>query len=186
MELPLDDPVVLSACVFLARVLDVSLGTVRTILVFRAFRFRAAAIGFVEIMIWIGAAGAVLRDLSAWYVAVSYAGGFAAGNYAGIWLESKLAMGKEMVRIISANPGVTLAARLRRSGFSVTELDGRDDGGQPVELLFVVEERRRLPELLRLLESTDPEAIYTLSDVRRHSATGVRFPLVPGVPGKLK
>lgn len=163
-----DNPVLLSAAVFFARVVDVTLGTVRTILVFRGYRVRAALIGFVEILIWVCAASAVLQDLSAWYVAVAYAGGFATGNYVGIWLESKLAMGMELVRAISANREIELAARLRSHGFSVTELTGNKAHGVPVEVLLVVEERKKLPELLRLIEQTDPEAIYTISDVKRH------------------
>ena len=166
-----DSPALLSVAVFFARVFDVSLGTLRTILVFRAYRIRAALIGFVEILIWVAAASVVLRDLSAWYVAVSYAGGFATGNYVGIWLESKLAMGMELVRAISASPDIALAKRLREDDFSVTELDGHDDDGVPVEVLLVVEERRRLPQLLRLIERTDPEAVYTISDVKRHRST---------------
>ncbi|MFN3242491.1 MAG: DUF2179 domain-containing protein [Planctomycetota bacterium] len=168
MDFLSDSPVLLSAVVFAARVVDVSLGTVRTILVIRAFRVRAALIGFVEILIWLMAASAVLRDLSQWYIAVAYAGGFAAGNYVGIWLETKLAMGMELVRMISSNHDVDLAAMLRDEGFSITELNGHDDDGKPVEVLLVVEERRRLPRLLRLIEGADPDAIYTISDVKRH------------------
>lgn len=170
MDFLADHPVLLSVAVFCARVVDVSLGTLRVILVFRAYRAAAALIGFVEVLLWILAAGAVLRDLSAWYVAVAYAAGFATGNYVGIWLESKLALGMELVRAVSKSPDVALATRLREEGFSVTELDGQDDHGTPVEVLLVVEERRRLPRLLRAIEAADPDAIYTRSDVKHHRA----------------
>jgi len=163
-------PALLCVAVFLARVVDVSLGTLRTIFVIRGFRCRAAITGFIEILIWLAAASAVLRDLSAWYVAVAYAGGFATGNYVGIWVESKLAIGMELVRAISTSPDVQLARRLREAQFSVTELAGLDDGGAPVEVLFVVEERRRLPKLLQLLDRVDPDAIYTVSDVKQHGS----------------
>ncbi|MEX1024520.1 MAG: DUF5698 domain-containing protein [Planctomycetota bacterium] len=168
MEFLLDRPLLLCAAVFFARVTDVTLGTLRTILVFRAYRARAALIGFIEVLIWLGAASLVLQNLSTWPIAVAYAGGFAAGNFVGISLETKLAMGQELVRVISANRAVELAAKLRARSFSVTELVGRDDAGGPVEVLLVVEERRRLPELLRLVEETDSEAVYTLSDIKRH------------------
>lgn len=168
MPILADSPVLLTIVVFLARIVDVSLGTVRSILVVRAYRVWAALIGFVEILIWVTAAAFVLRDLSAWYVAVAYAGGFAIGVYVGIWLEAKLAMGMEMVRAISFNPEIALARRLRQHHYSVTELDGQDDDGQPVEVLLVVEERRRLPHLLELIERTDPDTIYTISDIKQH------------------
>jgi len=168
MDFLSDTPALLAAAVFFARVLDVSLGTVRTILVFRGYRVPAMALGFLESIIWVLAAGAVLRDLSVWYVAVAYAGGYATGNYVGMWLESKLAMGSELVRAISTSPDIELAKRLREDNFSVTELDGHDDHGRPVEVLLVVEGRRRLPRLIDVIERTDPDAIYTTSDVKTH------------------
>lgn len=165
-----EQPALFVAVVFFARVLDVSLGTLRTILVFRAYWFLAAAIGFVEVLIWITAAGQVLTNLDRWYLAVAWAGGFATGNAVGIWLESKLAMGSELVRAISANPAVALASRLREQSYSVVELAGRGDAGQPVEVLLLVEKRRRLPGVLDLIDRTDPDAVYTISDVKRHRA----------------
>lgn len=168
MELIHDQPVLLSLAVFLARVADVSLGTVRTILVFRAYRFTAAIVGFFEVLIWIAAAGAVLSDLSAWYVAVAYALGFATGTYLGIWLDGKLGVGMEMVRVLSRRADVELARRLREDEYSVTEIAGQDDSGSPVEVLLIVAGRRKLPRLLRTIEAADPDAVWTISDVKRH------------------
>lgn len=166
MELLDAYPWILAVAIFLARVVDVSLGTVRTILVFRSHRFLAAAIGFVEILIWLAAAGQVFKNLDAWYLAVAYAGGFAAGNAAGIWLESKLAIGSELVRAISRNPEVHLAESLRVAGYSVTEIPGTGDDGQPVEVLLVVERRRQVPALLGLITESDPGAVWTINDVK--------------------
>ncbi|MCA9319888.1 MAG: DUF2179 domain-containing protein, partial [Planctomycetes bacterium] len=84
-------PALLALVIFLARIGDVSIGTLRTILVFRGRSIPAAVLGFFEVLIWITAAGQVIRNLDAWYLTIAYAGGFAMGNIVGIWLESKLA-----------------------------------------------------------------------------------------------
>jgi uncharacterized protein YebE (UPF0316 family) len=160
----------LAAAIFLARVVDVSLGTVRTILVVRGHRFLAAAIGFFEILIWVVAVSEVIRNLESWHLAIAYAAGFAVGNVVGIWLEGKLAIGSELVRAISASPEANLAQHLRKNTFEVLELDGHGDDETPVEVLLIVERRRRVPRLLRLIRETDPDAVCTVSDVKSQTA----------------
>jgi uncharacterized protein YebE (UPF0316 family) len=161
-----ENPWILCGAIFGARVLDVSLGTLRTILVFRGHRLFAVLTGFFEVLIWLAAAGQVLRNLGEWYLLVSYAGGFAAGNYVGMWIEAKLAIGSELVRIISRNRDVELALRLRERGFSVIELVGSDDTSQAVEVLLIVTRRRRVRALLAVVTATDPDAVWTVNDVR--------------------
>jgi uncharacterized protein YebE (UPF0316 family) len=159
-------PWLICLVIFGARILDVSLGTVRTLLVFRGYRFWASTIGFFEILIWLMAAAQVIRHLDHWYYAVAYAGGFAAGNFAGSWLEGKIAMGHELARIVSLDTAKHLARALRERGTAVIELSGSDAQGQ-VEILLVVESRRRMPQMLEFVRETDPSAIWTLSDIRR-------------------
>lgn len=161
----LDNDALLVLAIFVARILDVSLGTVRTILVFRGRKYTAAVIGFVEILIWLVAAREVIHNLDTWYLAVAYAAGFAAGNVVGVHLESKLAIGEELVRAVSRDRSVDLAGELRRRGHAVVELEGRSDE-TPVEVLLVVEKRRKIPALLRSIDATDPSAIYTITDVK--------------------
>ncbi len=158
---------VLVVAIFLARVADVSLGTLRTIVVFKGHRLLAAALGFVEIMIWLHAAGQVIRNLDAWYLTVAYAAGFAAGNIIGSWLEAKLAMGLELVRILSPDPTVSLAPKLRDLGYEVTSLSGVENVTQPVEVLLIVERRRKVPQLLREVAAIDPAAVCTTNDIKR-------------------
>ena len=154
------------AAVFLARVLDVSIGTIRTITVVRGYRLLATVLGFFEVLIWVAAAGQVLTNLDQWYLVLGWAGGFATGNAVGIWLEGKLAMGTVMVRTVSANIDISLGRALRENGYSVTELDGRGDGNIPVEIVLVAEERRRLADLLDHIRVADPDAFYTIDDIR--------------------
>jgi len=161
------NPALLAAAIFVARIGDVSLGTLRTILVFRRYRFYAAALGFVEVLVWLSAAAQVIRNLDVWYLALAYAGGFAAGNVVGIWLEGKLAVGLELVRAVSESREVELARHLREAGYHVIELAGFVKGVIPVEVLLIVEKRRRVPELLRRIQGADPQAVCTVTDVKR-------------------
>jgi len=163
-------PLLLAPVIFLARIGDVSVGTLRMILVVRGHRMWSAALGFFEVLIWIAAAGLVFNNLSQWYLALAYAGGFAAGNVVGIWLEGKLAIGLEMVRVISRNPGVELAQRLGRRGYSVIELVGEAEDDAPVEVLLIVETRRKVPGLLQAITEEDATAFWTISDIKRQEA----------------
>ena len=169
LELLSASPWLLVVAIFLARIIDVSLGTLRTLLVFRGRAYIAALIGFVEVLIWITAASQVLADLSAWYLAFAYAAGFATGNIVGIWFESRLALGLELVRAVSEDLNIQLADKLRERKYSAIRLEGISDAGTPVEIVFVVEKRRRVAELLRAIESVDANAFCTISDVKRHA-----------------
>jgi uncharacterized protein YebE (UPF0316 family) len=115
MELLAENPYLLVPIIFFARVADVSLGTFRTIVVFRGQKALASFIGFFEIIIWLLAASQVFTNLDHWYFALAYAAGFAVGNYVGISIESRFGIGNEIIRCISFNRDV-LAGKLREEG----------------------------------------------------------------------
>ncbi len=165
MELLVEYPYLLAPLIFLARVADVSLGTFRTIVIFRGHKFLAAFIGFFEIIIWLVAAAQVLTNLDQWYLALAYASGFAVGNYVGISIESRFAIGDELIRCISFNRDV-LAGKLRKEGFKVVSSDGDMGEAYPVELLFIIEKRRNVPSLIQLIKELDQTAVYSVSDVK--------------------
>lgn len=166
MSLAEINPYWLIPLIFFARVVDVSLGTFRFIMVIRGHRLVATAVGFIESMIWILAVGGVIAHLNQWYLVVAYAGGFAAGNWVGIWLESRAAIGTELVRAISRNSENLLASTLRDNGYRPVRLTGSGAGDYPVEVVLVVARRRKVPELVKLIHEADPEAIYTVSDIK--------------------
>ncbi len=165
LELLSEYPYLLAPLIFFARVADVSLGTFRTIVIFRGHRLLAACIGFFEIMIWLVAAGQVFTNLDQLSLALAYAGGFAVGNYVGMWIESSFAIGNELIRCISYNRDV-LAGKIREEGFKVVSLDGDMGEDKLVELSFVVEKRRNVPKLIRLIKELDQTAVYSVSDVK--------------------
>ena len=165
IELLVEYPYLLVPLIFLARVADVSLGTFRTIVVFRGRKFLASFIGFFEIIIWLVAAGQVLTNLDQWYLALAYASGFAVGNYVGISIESRFAIGNELIRCISFSRDV-LAGKIRKEGFKVVSFDGDMGEGYPVELLLIIEKRRNIPSLIKLIKELDQTAVYSVSDVK--------------------
>ncbi|WP_417228170.1 DUF2179 domain-containing protein [Amphritea sp.] len=164
-ELIIEYPYLLIPLIFLARVADVSLGTFRTIVVFRGHKLLASFIGFFEIMIWLMAAAQVLTNLDQWYLALAYASGFAVGNYVGISIEARFAIGDEMVRCVSFNRDV-LADSIRHQGYKVVSFDGDMGSDVPVELLLIIEKRRRIPALIQLIKALDQTAVYSISDVK--------------------
>ncbi|MCL4105682.1 UNVERIFIED_CONTAM: hypothetical protein GTU68_023749 [Idotea baltica] len=165
MDLLIEHPYFLVPLIFLARVADVSLGTFRTIVVFRGHKFLASIIGFFEITIWLIAAGQVLTNLDEWHLALAYASGYAVGNYVGISIESHFAIGNELIRCLSFNKNI-LAGKLREGGFKVVSFDGNMGESSPVELLLIIEKRRNVPSLIQLIKELDQTAIYSVADIK--------------------
>ena len=149
--------------IFGLRVVDVTMMTVRVLMVVRGARWTAAVISFFEILIWVVAAGAVIQNLSSPLHAVGYAGGFAAGTLVGMWLEGKLAFGVCSVRAFSRDPQHEIVTELRERGFGVTEQEGTGQAG-PVAILHAVVRRRDIREVVRVIEAHDPDAFVTIQN----------------------
>ena len=113
---------VLPLMIFLARIADVSLGTIRIIFVSKGMRKVAPLIGFFEILIWLLAISRIFQDLDNWIAYIAYAGGFAAGNYFGMLLEERLAIGHEMIRVVTKREAGELVEALKGKGFGVTSI----------------------------------------------------------------
>jgi uncharacterized protein YebE (UPF0316 family) len=151
--------------IFGLRIIDVSLATLRMLLIVRGQRVVAPLIGFFEVLIWLLAAGSAIRYLGSPLHAVGYAGGFAAGNAVGLWIEERLALGLARVQTFSPHGGVEVAEALRDQGFGVTEFLGRGREGN-VELVSCVARRSEVPKMLKTIEAWDPEAFVTVDEPR--------------------
>lgn len=146
------------------RLVDVSLGTVRIIMLSRRYRLWPAVIGFVEVFTWLVAATMVFSNLNSPPRMLAYAGGFGLGTYLGTLLESWLAVGNTMMRIVSPSQSTQVDEALREAGFAVTVVnaDGRDG---EVRLAFTIIPRRRTREALNIVHDLDPAAFVTLQDI---------------------
>ncbi|MEN6427451.1 MAG: DUF2179 domain-containing protein [Phycisphaerales bacterium] len=156
--------VVLPALIFLARITDVSLGTVRLIFVSRGYKLLAPLAGFFEVLIWILAIGQIMQNLANPICYIAYAGGFATGNFVGLLIAEKLSLGTVIVRVITQKPAADLIARLRQRQYGVTVMDGQGANG-PVQIVFTVVRRREVSDIIELVKRFNPQAFYSIEDV---------------------
>ncbi len=156
---------ILPLLIFLARIVDVTFGTLRIIFVARGMRYLSALVGFFEVLVWILAIGQVMQNLTDWVTYVAYALGFSAGNFVGVSLERRIAMGNLIIRIITRREADELVKFLWKSGYGVTSLDAQGETG-PVKVIFTIVKRKRLPEVIAIIKRFNPNAFYTIEDVR--------------------
>lgn len=157
--------VVLPLLVFGARVLDVSLGTLRIIFIARGRRRLAPLLGFFEVLIWIVVVSQVMQNLHSPLAFIAYAAGFATGNYIGMWIEDKLAIGTLIVRVIVPHEADQLLSRLSAAGYGVTSVDAHGSTGQ-VTLIYTVVKRKDLHAVMTIIQDTHPKAFTSVEEVR--------------------
>ncbi len=158
-------PFLLPLAIMCLRIVDVSIGTTRVILVIRGQRLGASVLGFFEVTIWLTAITAILRHTDNWVNVVAYGTGFALGNMIGMFIEKRMAIGQQVVRFISSTHGDEIVRTLRRTGYGVTEVVASGREG-PVGFGLVIVARRRVPELIEAIAGIDPRAVVTVEDVR--------------------
>lgn len=159
--------------IFCARICDVSIGTLRTMIVISGHRMLAAGLGGIEVVIWVLAVGGVIAHLTNPLALVAYAGGFMVGVLLGMSIEEKLAFGYRAVRVISTNAEVKVCEALREKGYRVTQVAGHGRSGQ-VEIGLLIVRRRKLEELRRIVSEIVPNAFFTVERVEHIS--GGEFP----------
>ncbi|HHX86669.1 MAG TPA: DUF2179 domain-containing protein [Firmicutes bacterium] len=151
--------------IFLSRVLDVSLGTLRIIYLTRGRSKIAALIGFVEIVIYVVALGVVIDNLDRPLNVIIYALGFAAGTLVGGFIEEKIAVGHVTVQVVTMKGGGELEEKLREMGYGVTAIDcfGRDGIHR---ILHILMRRRNLDQFFELTQQVDHQALVSVMDTR--------------------
>lgn len=152
--------------IFSLRLIDVSMGTVRTIMVMRGMRKWAAMIGFVEVSIWVVAISRVIGQVNNILSVIGYGGGFAAGTLLGMWIEDKLALGHVDIRVISTTKGQTITQTIREAGYGATQLQAEGQSG-PVYVTSIVASRKEIPDIIRLVNKADATAFVTIEEARR-------------------
>jgi uncharacterized protein YebE (UPF0316 family) len=165
--------VIIPILIFCARVVDVTFGTLRIIFISRGMKFFAPVVGFFEILIWLVAIGQIFQNVGSIVNMLAYAGGFAVGNYVGIIVEERMAMGFNLVRIITQHDAGELISAFNEKGFGVTVVDGDGKRGA-VKLIFLVVKRKDVETALEMVQRFNPNAFYTIADVR--SAKGGVMP----------
>ncbi len=157
--------VVLPILIVLARVCDVTIGTIRIITLSRGHKYLAPFFGFFEVLIWIVVTARIMQNLNNVPCYVAYAGGFAIGNLVGIIIEERLAMGKLVIRVITKKDASQLIDGLRVAGHGVTSIPAQGSMGL-VHVIFSVIKRSDLEEVVGIIRKFNPKAFYSIEDVR--------------------
>ena len=157
--------VLIPLLIFVARITDVSIGTMRIIFVSRGKREISAILGFFEVLIWLVAIRQIFHNLNNPLCFIAYALGFASGNYIGMMIENRLAIGIQVVRIITRKDATPLINRFRKKGYGVTVVGGQGARGH-VKLIFMVVPRKDIRDIVHDIHNFNPKAFFSIEDVR--------------------
>jgi uncharacterized protein YebE (UPF0316 family) len=151
--------------IFLARIVDVSLGTIRIIFVSKGLKYMAPILGFFEVLIWLVAIQQIMANLTNVYYYLAYAGGFAAGTYVGIILEEKISIGKVIIRIVTGEDSKRLLNAMDKAKYTVTTIGATGHDGK-VNLILSVTNRKDIPNIIKIIKKYNPNAFYTVEDIK--------------------
>lgn len=157
--------VILPLLIFLSRVVDVSLGTIRIIFISRGKKLLAPILGFFEVSVWLIAMSQIMQNVDNAVCFLAYAGGYAMGNFVGILIEEKLALGTLIVRIFLVNDNTGMKERLYNAGFGVTSIDGQGMNGK-VKILYTVIKRKDVDTAVAIIEECQSNAFYSIEDAK--------------------
>jgi uncharacterized protein YebE (UPF0316 family) len=158
------DFLILPVMIFCLRICDMTLDTLRIIFMTKGLRRLAPIIGFFEILIWIIAITRIMQNLNNWICYVAYAGGFATGNYVGMWVDEKLAIGHELIRVITGMDAIKLVAALRTDGYGVTTVKASGMQGE-VGIIYIVANRKHQKHVLQIIQQYNPKAFVTVQTI---------------------
>lgn len=163
--------VLLPLLIFLARIMDVSINTIRIIYVLGGRKLIATTLGFFESFIWLMAIRQIFEHMDNWICYVAYPAGFATGILVGMLIEEEIAYGKVIVRIITRKDVFGLTEFLKKHGYRYTRVQTEGTDG-PENLIFTVLPRENLEEMLQWLREKLPTAFYTVEKVNRAAEGG--------------
>ena len=152
--------------VFFARILDVSIGTMRTIVMVKGKNAYASIIGFFEVMIWFLIVKEILTTDNSIWIAISYSAGFATGTYIGGYLSKKLITGNLNVQIITINC-TNLVDSLRNEGYAVTviNVEGKNKKEEKY-MLFIEIKNKNLNHLTKIIKKYDHNAFIVIHETK--------------------
>ena len=154
--------------IFLARICDVSIGTMRIIFVSKGKKYIAPLLGFFEVLIWITVVSKVMQNLDNYINYIAYAAGFATGNFVGMIIEERLALGIQMIRVFAYQDGNSLVQSLNGNGFGATSVEAQG-ARENVQLIYTIVHRNDMEKVIGLINDFNPKAFYSIEDVKATS-----------------
>jgi uncharacterized protein YebE (UPF0316 family) len=157
--------IVLPIIIFFSRMCDVTLGTLRHIFISKGFRKIVPVLGFFEVLIWIVVVAQVMKNLNNVACYIGYASGFAMGTYLGLKIEGKLALGLQVVRIITNQNCDDLLVALKNGNHGITVVDAQGSIG-PVKMVFTIIQRKNVQAVVKLIRQYNPTAFYSVEEIK--------------------
>lgn len=157
--------VVLPFLIFIARISDVTIGTIRIVMVAKGQKVIAPILGFFEVLIWLIAISKIIQNLDNWFCYVAYGAGFATGNYIGMIIEEKLAVGIVQLQIITRADAQKLIEKLRTDGYGITHQEAHG-AVEEVSIIYSIIKRTDIPHVVEIIGTYNPNAFYSIADVK--------------------
>ena len=155
------EPILGALLIMIMRICDVSIGTMRTILVVQGKKYYAGLAGMIEVLIWVFAIRYIFQNLDEVINLFGYAIGFGIGNILGITIEQKIGLGFAQLNIISRSASEKIIELLRKQKYGVTVLPAQGATGQ-LSIIVVIVPRKFQKKLIKLIESVDSHAFMTV------------------------
>lgn len=158
-------PWLLPVIIFVGRICDVTLGTLRIIFVSKGEKNKAPIVGFFEVLIWVIVISQIFNNANDIVAYLSYAGGYATGNYVGILVENKIAFGFQLFRIYTKKSGIELTRILNSNGMGSTYIKG-EGAISEVSIIETVVSRKCEKKVIGIINYFDADAFYLIEDIR--------------------
>jgi uncharacterized protein YebE (UPF0316 family) len=156
---------ILPLIIFFGGICDVSLGTLRIVFVSKGKKNIAPVLGFFEVFIWIVVISEILKNVDGLIGYFAYAGGYAAGNFIGMFIEERIALGSQLIQVFSSKDVAPLQKHLNEAGFGTTIVEGDGSAGK-TNILYTVINRKTFDRAEKILKDFDPLIFYVIEDVR--------------------
>lgn len=157
--------IVLPMVIFFSRVCDVSLGTIRHVFISKGFKTIVPLLGFFEVLIWIVVVAQIMKNLNNVACYLAWASGFATGTYVGLRIEERLALGMQVIRIITNQNCDEMLAEFKKENHGITVVDAVGAIG-PVKMIFTIIKRKNVPQVVQIIRKYNPSAFYSIEDIK--------------------
>ncbi len=163
--------------IIVARISDVTIGTLRIVMVAKGQKMIAPVLGFFEVIIWLLAMSKIIQNIDNWVAYIAYGIGFAAGNYIGLIIEEKLAVGIVQLQIITRTNADNLIAKLKAKGYGITYHEAHG-ANEKVGVIYSIIKRSDITTVIEIIRTYNPNAFYSIEEVKFVSK-GVQSPVKP-------
>ena len=162
--------ILLPVLIFISRIMDVTIGTIRIVMVSKGQKIWAPLLGFFEVLIWLVAISKIFENLDNWICYIAYGAGFATGNYIGLIIEERLALGIVKIQIITRKSANELITNLKNAGYGITHHQAKGST-EIVSIIYSIIKRSEIQKVENIVKSTNPKAFYSIEDVKMVSQT---------------